>query len=187
MPLTLNEVRHAIVAREHPTLTAAEVELHAVTVHRILELKQQHGVVILGHNYMEPLVYGLSEKIEQGDSLGLSRSAAETEAEFIIFNGVRFMAETAKILSPEKRVLIADREAGCSLADNFGATEVQQIRAAHPGVPVMIYVNSYAEAKAECDVCCTSANAVHIALALPGDELIFVPDLFFAQNLEDEL
>ena len=187
MTLTLDEVRDAIVARENPTLTMAEVELHATTVHRILELKQQHGVVVLGHNYMEPLVYGLSEKIEQGDSLGLSRSAAETEAEFIIFNGVRFMAETAKILSPEKRVLIADREAGCSLADNFGATEVRQIRAAHPGVPVMIYVNSYAEAKAECDVCCTSANAAHIAMALPGDELIFVPDLFFAQNLEEEL
>ena len=114
MTLTLDEVRDAIVARENPTLTTAEVELHAATVHRILELKQQHGVVILGHNYMEPLVYGLSEEAEQGDSLGLSRSAAETEAEFIIFNGVRFMAETAKIGKQDAHSLTISALPRCS-------------------------------------------------------------------------
>jgi quinolinate synthase len=136
---------------------------------------------------MEPLVFGLSEQGEQGDSLGLSMSAVQTDSEFIIFNGVRFMAETAKILNPNKRVLIADKTAGCSLADDFRAEDVRILKEQYPGVPVMIYINSYADAKAECDVCCTSANAEQIAMSMPGDELIFVPDLYFAQNLEKVL
>jgi quinolinate synthase len=142
---------------------------------------------MLGHNYMEPLVFGLSEKEEQGDSLGLSMYAAKNESPYLIFNGVPFMAETAKILSPSKTVLVADKTAGCSLADNFGAEDVRQLKNLYPGAPVMIYVNSYADAKAESDICCTSANAAHIAKTMPGDTIIFVPDIFFAQNLEEEL
>ena len=115
--------------------------------------------MVLGHNYMEPLVFNLSSRQEQGDSLGLSQFAAATEAEYIIFNGVRFMAETAKVLSPEKRVLISDKEAGCSLADDFDPTEIDRLRELHPGAPVMIYINSYADAKARCDITCTSANS----------------------------
>lgn len=185
--LTLESVKADIYSRNNPTLTPIDIEFYATTVHRILELKKKHNAVILGHNYMEPLVFGLSEQSEQGDSLGLSMSAVQTDSEFIIFNGVRFMAETAKILNPNKRVLIADKTAGCSLADDFRAEDVRILKEQYPGVPVMIYINSYADAKAECDVCCTSANAEQIAMSMPGDELIFVPDLFFAQNLEKVL
>jgi len=185
--LTLESVKADIYSRNNPTLTPIDIEFYATTVHRILELKKKHNAVILGHNYMEPLVFGLSEQGEQGDSLGLSMSAVQTDSEFIIFNGVRFMAETAKILNPNKRVLIADKTAGCSLADDFRAEDVRILKEQYPGVPVMIYINSYADAKAECDVCCTSANAEQIAMSMPGDELIFVPDLYFAQNLEKVL
>ncbi|CAI8009731.1 Quinolinate synthase A [Geodia barretti] len=164
-----------------------DIEAHAKTVHKIRTLKQKHNVVMLGHNYMEPLVFGLSEKEEQGDSLGLSMYASKTEAPYLIFNGVPFMAETAKILNPSKTVLVADKTAGCSLADNYGAEDVKELKALYPGVPVMIYVNSYADAKAESDICCTSANAAHIAKMMPGDTIIFVPDILFAQNLEEEL
>ena len=183
--LTLEEVKSQIYARNNPTLTPVDIEMHASTVHRILELKKKHNVFMLGHNYMEPLVFGLSTEKEQGDSLALSMKAVETDSDIIIFNGVRFMAETAKVLNPNKTILIADKNSGCSLADDFGADQVRELKAQSPGVPVMIYINSYAEAKAECDVCCTSANAEKIAMEMPGDELIFVPDLFFAQNLEN--
>ena len=185
--LTLESVKAEIYSRNNPNLTPVDIELHAETVYRILELKKKHNAVILGHNYMEPLVFGLSDQGEQGDSLALSMSAVQTDSDFIIFNGVRFMAETAKILNPNKKVLIADKTAGCSLADDFGAEDVRILKEKYPGVPVMIYINSYADAKAECDVCCTSANAEEIAMKMAGDELIFVPDLFFAQNLENVL
>jgi len=185
--LTLEEVKAQIYSRNNPTLTPIDIEMHASTVHRILELKKKHNVFMLGHNYMEPLVFGLSTEQEQGDSLALSMKAVETNSDIIIFNGVRFMAETAKVLNPNKTILIADKNSGCSLADDFGAEQVKELKAQNPGVPVMIYINSYADAKAECDVCCTSANAEKIAMEMPGDELIFVPDLFFAQNLENVL
>ena len=185
--LTLESVKAELYSRNNPNLTPVDIEFHAETVYRILELKKKHNAVILGHNYMEPLVFGLSDQGEQGDSLALSMCAAQADSDFIIFNGVRFMAETAKILNPGKKVLIADKTAGCSLADDFGAEDVRILKEKYPGVPVMIYINSYADAKAECDVCCTSANAEKIAMDMPGDELIFVPDLFFAQNLENVL
>ena len=185
--LSLEDVKQELYSRHHPSLTFLDIEAHAKTIHKIRTLKQKHNVVMLGHNYMEPLVFGLSEKEEQGDSLGLSMYAAKTEAPYLIFNGVPFMAETAKILNPSKTVLVADKTAGCSLADNFGAEDVKKLKALYPGAPVMIYVNSYADAKAESDICCTSANAAHIAKTMPGDTVIFVPDIFFAQNLEEEL
>ncbi len=180
-------IKEALYERNHPSLTPVDIEAHAKTVHRILTLKKKHRVVMLGHNYMEPLVFGLSTRKEQGDSLGLSMHAAETDAHYIIFNGVPFMAETAKILNPSKTVLVADKTAGCSLADNFDSEDVKKLKALYPGIPVMIYINSYADAKAESDVCCTSANAAKIAREMPGNQIIFVPDIFFAQNLEDEL
>ncbi len=184
---SIEDVKQELYKRHHPSLTFLDIEAHAKTIHRIRTLKAKHNVVMLGHNYMEPLVFGLSEQAEQGDSLGLSMYAAKTDGQYLIFNGVPFMAETAKILSPEKTVLVADKTAGCSLADNFGAEDVKVLKALYPGAPVMIYVNSYADAKAESDICCTSANAAHIAKSLPGDTVIFVPDIFFAQNLEEEL
>lgn len=185
--ISLEGVKSELYQRHHPSLTTVDIEAHAETVYKILKLKKKHNVLMLGHNYMEPLVFGLSETAEQGDSLGLSMHAAKTEAPYIIFNGVPFMAETAKILNPIKTVLVADKTAGCSLADNFGAADVKKLKALYPGVPVMIYINSYADAKAESDICCTSANAAKIAKAMPGDEILFVPDIFFSQNLEEEL
>ena len=185
--LSLDSVKQELYGRHHPSLTTIDIEAHAKTVHRILKLKAKHNVLMLGHNYMEPLVFGLSETEEQGDSLGLSMHAANTDASYILFNGVPFMAETAKILNPSKTVLVADKNAGCSLADNFGAEDVRKLKALYPNVPVMIYINSYADAKAESDICCTSANAAKIAQKMPGDEILFVPDIFFAQNLEEEL
>ena len=185
--LSVESVKKELYKRNHPSLTPIDIEAHAETVYQILRLKKKHNVVMLGHNYMEPLVFGLSTKNEQGDSLGLSMHAAKTDAPYILFNGVPFMAETAKILNPSKTVLAADKTAGCSLADNFGAEEVRKLKALYPGVPVMIYINSYADAKAESDICCTSANAAQIAREMPGDEILFVPDIFFAENLEEEL
>ena len=123
--LTLEEVKSQIYSRNNPTLTPIDIEMHASTVHRILELKKKHNIFMLGHNYMEPLVFGLSTENEQGDSLALSMKAVQTDSNYIIFNGVRFMAETAKILNPDKTILIADKNSGCSLADNFGAEQVR--------------------------------------------------------------
>jgi quinolinate synthase len=185
--LSLERVKEDLYSRNDPTLTPVDIEAKAPLVYEILQLKQKHSVVVLGHNYMEPLVFNLSSREEQGDSLGLSRYAANTEAEYIVFNGVRFMAETAKVLSPAKRILISDKEAGCSLADDFDPDEIDRLRQLHPGAPVMIYINSYAAAKARCDITCTSANSEQIARNMPGDEIIFVPDILFAANLEQEL
>ncbi|MEA2062508.1 MAG: quinolinate synthase [Gemmatimonadota bacterium] len=185
--LTLQQVRDELLARNDPSLSPEDIEAKAPLVHEVLRLKYKHGVVLLGHNYMEPLVYNLSCREEQGDSLGLSRYAAETDAEYIVFNGVSFMAETAKVLSPEKKILIADKSAGCSLADDFDTAEITRLREEYPGAPVMIYVNSNAAAKAMCDVCCTSANAEKIARAMPGGKIIFVPDVLFARNLAVDL
>jgi quinolinate synthase len=184
---SIEDVKKELYERNHPSLTPIDIEVHAEIVYKILKLKKKHDVLMLGHNYMEPLVFGLSTKKEQGDSLGLSMHAAKTDAPYILFNGVPFMAETAKILNPSKTVLVADKTAGCSLADNFGAEEVRKLKALYPGVPVMIYINSYADAKAESDICCTSANAAQIAQDMPGDKILFVPDIFFAENLEEEL
>jgi quinolinate synthase len=158
---------------------------------RILELIEEKDVLVLGHNYMAPLVYSLSGERERGDSLALSRRAAETNQPVILFDGVRFMAETAKILSPEKKVLIADPAAGCSLADPFGPEDVREYRARYPGAPVVTYVNSYAAVKAESDYCCTSANAIqivkHAASEAGSGRVIFFPDSLMARNIENDL
>lgn len=185
--ITEAEVKRRLRARPSPFVLDVDIEAKAGLIAEVLRLKAKHNVVILGHNYMEPLVFDLSDASEKGDSLQLSMYAAKTQAPIIVFNGVVFMAETAKVLNPDKRVLIADRTAGCSLADNFRGPDVRALKAQYPGVPVMIYINSYADAKAECDVTCTSANAPQIAAALPGNQVLFVPDILFAQNLEVEL
>jgi len=185
--LTLEDIKRDLYRRQHPSLTPIDIEAKAPIVYDILRLKAKHGVVILGHSYMEPLVFNLSRPEEQGDSLGLSRHAASTDAEYIIFNGVLFMAETAKILNPGKRVFIADKTAGCSLVDNFDVSVIDELKAGNPDTPVMIYINSSASAKARCDVVSTSANAERIARLMPGEKIIFVPDMLFARNLSDEL
>jgi quinolinate synthase len=140
----------------------------------IARLKAEHNAVILAHNYQIPEVQDIGDFV--GDSLELSRKAAETEADVIVFCGVHFMAETAAILSPNKTVLLPDPRAGCPMADMITVDGLLEMKAAHPGAPVVTYVNSSAAVKAESDVCCTSANAVEVCRRVEGDELIFVPD-----------
>ena len=143
----------------------------------ILKLKKEKDVIILAHNYQIPDVQDVADFT--GDSLGLSRQAAKVEQKTILFCGVRFMAETAAIISPEKKVLLPDLEAGCSLSDSITVDELQNWKKQHPGAIVVGYVNTTAEIKAELDYCCTSSNAVNVVNAIPEDkEILFLPDMF---------
>ncbi|MGA2821446.1 MAG: quinolinate synthase NadA [Anaerolineales bacterium] len=154
----------------------------AVEVNR---LKEEKNAVILGHNYMEPALF-YSVPDYTGDSLELSRRAAQTEKDIIVFCGVRFMAETAKILNPGKTVLLPSTKAGCSLAGSITGADVRALRERFPGVPVVSYINTYAEVKAESDVCCTSSNAAAVVESLHAPVVIFLPDEFLARNLARE-
>ncbi|MFQ5436936.1 MAG: quinolinate synthase NadA [Anaerolineae bacterium] len=148
----------------------------------INSLKQERNAVILGHNYMEPALFHSIPDFT-GDSLYLSRVAAQTDKDIIVFCGVEFMAETAKILNPGKTVLIPSQKAGCSLAESITAGEVRQLKAQFPGVPVVTYVNTYADVKAESDICCTSGNAEAVVESLGSETVIFLPDEFLAGNV----
>ncbi len=170
-------------------LPAFEIDMKAELAHEINRLKKQMNAVILGHNYMEPALY-CSVPDYTGDSLELARISSETEAEVIVFCGVQFMAETAKILNPEKTVLIPSEKAGCSLAEAITAEDVRQLKAQFPGVPVVSYVNTYAEVKAESDYCCTSGNAekvVRYLLEQGHNQVIFLPDEYLARNTAHEV
>ena len=152
----------------------------------INRFKKEHNAVVLAHSYTTPdLVYGVADF--RGDSYELALKARETQADLIIFAGVWFMAETAKIINPSKEVRIPAGKAGCSLADSMTGQDVKKLRAKHPGVPALCYINSTADVKAQCDACVTSGNVFDIAQKMPGNELIFVPDMLMAQNLEAEL
>ncbi len=152
----------------------------------INRFKKEQNAVILAHSYSTPdLVYGVADY--RGDSYELACKARETTADIIVFAGVWFMAETAKILNPGKKVLIPAGRAGCTLADAMTGTDMKKLRALHPGVPALCYINSLAEVKAECDACVTSGNVFDIAQKFLSDKLIFVPDLLMAKNLEAEL
>jgi quinolinate synthase len=149
---------------------------------RIRELARQRRAVILAHNYQRPEVQDIADVV--GDSLALSREAARTDADTIVFCGVHFMAETAAILSPSKTVLLPEASAGCSLADTITADDVRRWKAAHPGAVVVAYVNTSAEVKAESDYCCTSGNAVDVVNAIPADrEILFLPDFFLGAHV----
>src|SRR5437667_8360807 len=144
---------------------------------RVLALKKQKNAVILAHNYQLPEVQDVADLI--GDSLALSKNAAKTDADIIVFCGVHFMAETASILCPRKKVLIPDLEAGCSLAASIDGSQLRAWKEKHPGAVVVSYVNTTAEVKAESDYCCTSSNAVKVVNAIPsGREILFLPDMF---------
>lgn len=149
-------------------------------VEEIKKLQKERNAVILAHNYQMPEIQDIADYV--GDSLGLSIQASRTDADVIVFCGVHFMAETAKILSPGKRVLLPDKEAGCPMADMINADQLRALKAAHPRAKVLCYVNTSAEVKAQCDFCCTSSNAVKIAREafLPDEEVIFVPDKYLA-------
>jgi quinolinate synthase len=152
---------------------------------KINQLKKEKNAVILGHNYMEPALFQ-SVPDFKGDSLELSRKAAETDKDIIVFCGVKFMAETAKILSPDKTVLIPSPKAGCSLAESITAQDVRDLKRKYPGAPVVTYINTYADVKAETDVCCTSGNAANVIKSLEADTIIFLPDEYLAKNIAQE-
>ncbi len=166
---------------------APDVELRykAHLAAEILRLKEERNALILGHNYMEPALY-YSIPDFTGDSLELSRKAAQTDKDIIVFCGVKFMAETAKILNPDKLVLLPSDKAGCSLAGSITAEDVRWLKARFPGVPVVAYINTYAEVKAEADICCTSSNAAAVVESLKSDTVIFVPDEYLARNVARE-
>ena len=151
----------------------------------IQQLKKERNAVILAHNYMTPEIFHGVADIT-GDSLALARRAAAVEADVIVMAGVHFMAETAKLLNPDKTVLIPDPAAGCSLAESITAQDVRDLRARHPGLPVVTYVNTSAAVKAECDICCTSGNAKKIVESLGVGEVIMVPDGYLGQNVAKE-
>ena len=152
---------------------------------RIEKLKSRHNAVILAHNYQPGEIQDLADFT--GDSLGLSIKAAETDAEVIVFCGVHFMAETAAILSPEKTVLLPEKEAGCPMADMITAEQLRELKSKHPEALVICYVNTSGEVKAESDYCCTSANAAEVVDSLPKDkEVIFVPDRHLGQYVAEK-
>jgi len=167
-------------------VTPLEWRAQAPLIVEINRLKRAKNAVILAHNYMTPEIFhGVGDFI--GDSLGLAREAARTDAAIIVQAGVHFMAETSKVLSPHKKVLIPDLRAGCSLAASITAADVRLIKQRYPGLPVVTYVNTTAEVKAETDICCTSANAVQVveaaAAAAGTDRVILLPDEFLARNV----
>ncbi len=177
--------------KKYSAMTGGISEAAANNIISILEeiriLKAKHNAVILSHFYMPPELQvdtkngGVADFV--GDSLGLSVEGTKTKADYIVFCGVKFMAETAVILNPEKTVLLPDHQAGCSLAESITGADVLKLKEQNPGVPVIAYINTYAETKAECDVCCTSRNAVKIAKSFESKKLIFIPDKFMGQNL----
>lgn len=163
-----------------------ELRIKAEIAVEINALKIERNAVILGHNYMEPaLFYSIPDFT--GDSLDLSRKAAQTDKDVIVFCGVKFMAETAKILNPSKTVLVPSDKAGCSLAAAITADDVRALKARFPGVPVVTYVNTYADVKAESDICCTSGNAMAVVQSLDTDKVIFLPDEYLGGNVAREL
>jgi quinolinate synthase len=174
------QITEPVRQRLKDVIPDAEWAVHAPYIAAINELKREMNAVLLVHNYQTPEIFhGVADFV--GDSLALARKATEVDAEIIVQCGVHFMAETTKILNPDKTVLIPDLRAGCSLAASITAADVRQMRADNPGVPVVSYVNTTAEVKAETDVCCTSANAVEIVESLGVDKVIFTPDGYLAQ------
>ncbi|HNZ96691.1 MAG TPA: quinolinate synthase NadA [Thermoanaerobaculia bacterium] len=162
-------------ARLARVMPAAERAAHAPLIEEINRLKRELGVAILAHNYQTPEIFhGVADFV--GDSLALARQAVASDAERLVVCGVHFMAETAKILNPERTVLIPDPEAGCSLADSITAADIRALRERYPGAPVVTYVNTSAAVKAESDICCTSGNAVEVVESLGVPRVIFLPD-----------
>src|SRR6266852_439754 len=162
-----------------------ELKIKAELAAEINSLKAEKNAVILGHNYMEPALFN-SVPDFVGDSLELARKAAQTDKDIIVFCGVKFMAETAKILNPGKTVLLPSEKAGCSLAASITAADVRELKRRFPGVPVVTYVNTYADVKAESDICCTSSNAAAVVESLNAETVIFLPDEYLARNVAKE-
>ncbi|MEM9809802.1 MAG: quinolinate synthase NadA [Pseudomonadota bacterium] len=187
--ITLEEVRaktEHLYEKVEAHLPRFEWDLMAPVIARINDLKVERNAVVLAHNYMTPEIFACVGDI-RGDSLQLAREASATNAAVIVQAGVHFMAETSKILAPEKTVLIPSLEAGCSLASSITGADVRLLKQRYPGVPVVTYVNTTADGKAETDICCTSSNAVqvvdHICAAFGTDQVILIPDQYLAKNV----
>ncbi|HUF95113.1 MAG TPA: quinolinate synthase NadA [Acidimicrobiia bacterium] len=165
------------ITRPGDVLPEAEIAALQPVIDDIERLKQERNAIVAAHNYMTPDIYHLAADVT-GDSLALAYLARETDAEVIVLAGVHFMAETAKIIAPEKTVLIPDLQAGCSLADGITGADVRRLKERYPGVPVVTYVNTSAEVKAESDITCTSSNAVAVVESLGVGRVIFTPDQF---------
>ena len=180
--MSVDEIYEELVAKLGEYTPAFELRVQAELAWEVNQLKVQRNAVILGHNYMEPaLFHSVPDFV--GDSLDLSRKAAATDKDVIVFCGVKFMAETAKILNPSRTVLLPSLKAGCSLAASITAADVRALKARLPGVPVVTYVNTYADVKAESDICCTSSNAAAVVESLGTDTVIFLPDEYLAKNV----
>tara|TARA_B110000438_G_scaffold282538_1_gene309698 strand:+ start:1 stop:990 length:990 start_codon:yes stop_codon:yes gene_type:complete len=157
-----------------------EWKIHAPLIHKINKLKKEKNAVILAHNYQTPEIYhGIADFA--ADSLALAIEASKTKADIIVMCGVHFMAETAKLMSPHKKVLLPDMSAGCSLSSSITGKDVRLLKQKYPGVPVVSYVNTSADVKAETDICCTSANAVKVVESLGVKKVIFLPDVYLAK------
>ena len=182
----LGRIRHALDRDQ-----LLEYRVREDLIRAILVVKEQKNVLFLGHNYMDPLIFNLSERYQRGDSLQLAQIASKTDNPIILVNGVRFMAETVKLLNPEKKVLIADITAGCSLADPCTPELILGYKLQYPKVPVVLYVNSSVAAKAEVDYCCTSSNCVAVVQKAAEEHntntILFLPDTYMGQNIEEEL
>ena len=160
-----------------------EWAFHAPLIHKINKLKKEKNAIILAHNYQTPEIYHGVADIA-ADSLALAVEAEKTNADIIILCGVHFMAETAKLMNPDKKVLLPDMGAGCSLASSITGNDVRMLKEKYPGIPVVSYVNTSAEVKAESDICCTSANAVKVVESLGVDKVIFLPDYYLANYVQ---
>ena len=178
-----NEIRKAtdpIYQKVSKVIPEIEWAFHAPLIHKINMLKKQKNAVLLAHNYQTPEIFHCVADIA-ADSLALAIEAEKTEADIIVLCGVHFMAETAKLMNPYKKVLLPDMNAGCSLASSITGKDVKLLKEKYPGVPVVTYVNTSAEVKAESDICCTSANAVRIVESLGVNKVIFLPDQYLAK------
>ena len=181
----IKKATDAIYQKVSKTIPEIEWAIHAPYIYKINKLKKEKNAVILAHNYQTPEIYhGISDF--SADSLALAIEAAKTKADIIVMCGVHFMAETAKLMSPEKKVLLPDMNAGCSLSSSITGNDVRNLKKKYPGVPVVSYVNTSAEVKAETDVCCTSANAVKIVESLGVKKVIFLPDDFLAKYVASQ-
>lgn len=171
------KVKHLVTPMEWPH--------YAPLIKAINTLKKERNAVILAHNYMTPEIFHCVGDF-MGDSLALAKEAANVDADVIVQAGVHFMAETSKLMSPDKTVLIPDLEAGCSLAESITAEDVKRLREAYPGVPIVTYVNTSAAVKAECDICCTSANAVKVVESLNAPRVLCIPDEYLANYVQTQ-
>ena len=180
-PAVAREAAH-LYERVKDHIPEIEWPVFAPYVHAINRLKKERGAVILAHNYQTPEIFHCVSDIV-GDSLQLAREATKVDAELIVQCGVHFMAETSKLLNPEKTVLIPDMKAGCSLSESITGADVRLLKEANPGVPVVTYVNTSAEVKAETDICCTSSNALAIVESLDADTVLCIPDEYLAMNI----